>query len=204
MHSNNTNNYPSKIGINHTGHYTAPKYKSQDNDSISVGDSITVAFPSENMTRLLDEASISQVSLDSLINQIVNAHLDWHSNAAEAGMIYFPKPLIIKIIDFLTERQLSDIAESVADDFINISLLLRGEVTYSAVIDIIDNWFRITRTPIRYRQDDSEFRIILWHGMGHNYGYLLKEIFQLIMEKRFHLEIDYILTDNTLLLEFIE
>lgn len=204
MPSNSTDDYPSKIGVKPRERFTAPKYESQDNDSIIVGDRITVAFPSENLTRLLDESSINQISFDTLINQIVKAHLDWHSKAAEAEMIYFPKPLITEIIDHLTEGQLSDIAESVAGDFINISLLLRGEPAYSAIIDTIDSWLRITRTPIRYLQDDSGFRLILWHGMGHNYGYLFKEIFRLIMEKRFHIETDYILTDNILLVEFIE
>lgn len=205
MHFNSTYDYPSKVGIDIGKRYTTTKHDSQDNDSFIVGDRITVALPSENIKRLLDESSINQVSLDTLINQIVNSHLNWHSNAVDARMIYLPKPLITKTIGLLTEQQLKDVAEVVADEFINIILLLRGEVTYSTVIDLIDSWLRITRTPVRYRQDDdSEFRIIFWHGMGHNYGYLLKEIFQLIMEKRFHMETDYVLTDNILVLEFVE
>lgn len=198
LHLNCTDDYNLKAGLKSRKYNTIPRHNSQN-------DRITVRLPPENIVQLCDVSSISQIDLDELINRIIKEHLDWHSNAAESRMLYMPEPIITKTISLLTEQQLSDIAEYVADTFVNLSLLLRGEFTYSTFMDIIDNWFRMTSTTIRYQQNDSESRIIIRHGMGYNYGYILRKIFQSIMGKRFHIEIDYRYhTDNTLVLEFIE
>ena len=61
---------------------------------------------------------------------MIKDHLDWHSAAHEAKMYYIPKSLITKVIDHLTEQELSDFAQSMINDLQDMSLLLRGEFNF--------------------------------------------------------------------------
>lgn len=172
-----------------------------DDGSTIMGDRITVTLPAANINQLCKESSVNQVSLNTTINQIIKAHLDWHAKASEAKMYYMPKPFIAKTINLLTEQQMSEIAESVVDQLFDMTLLLHGEFNHSTFMDIFDNWCRMTRTPVRYKQSEYEFKIIVMHDMGYNYSYLLKLIFHSVMEQRFLIKTNYILTDNILLIK---
>ena len=81
------------------------------------------------------------------VNQVIKDHFDWHSVVHEAKMYYIPKSLITKVIDHLTEQELSDFAQSMINDLQDMSLLLRGEFNFSSFWKIVNMWLRITRHP---------------------------------------------------------
>ena len=91
----------------------------------SPGDSITVTINSENMSQLYNESKGRQVSLNTRINQIIKDHLNWHTNAPEAKMYYLPKSCITKVIDQLTELQISAMA-------LRCSKRFQGYLSYAA------------------------------------------------------------------------
>ena len=76
------------------------------------------------MTQLYEESKYRQVNLNTRINQIIKDHLDWHTNAPTAKMYYLPKSCITKVVDQLTELQISGLALDVARDFKDICLML--------------------------------------------------------------------------------
>jgi hypothetical protein len=132
------------------------------------GDSVTITINSENMSQLYNESKGRQVSLNTRINQIIKDHLNWHTNAPAAKMYYLPKSCIIKVIDQLTELQISALALDVARDFKDICLMLRGEFTISSFLDVVVNWLQITKTPNRSDQNMYEYNLLIKHDMDTN------------------------------------
>lgn len=45
--------------------------------------------------KLHNDAKKKQVSLNTLANQIFNQYIDWNASVAEAGLVSFPRPLLI-------------------------------------------------------------------------------------------------------------
>jgi ABC-type maltose transport system permease subunit len=52
---------------------------------------ITFRIPSISITPLREESKKKQVGLNTLVNQILKDHLDWHRYAAQARMFHVPR-----------------------------------------------------------------------------------------------------------------
>ena len=169
----------------------------------SVTEGVTFRLPSDNLEQLCKEAETRQVSVNTLVNQIVNEHLDWHLYAAQAKLYYVPKPFISRILEKFTEQQLNDLAEASAKkDFVDIGLLLRGEFTISSFLSILENWSRISDIPYRAEEIENTQKIIIEHNMGSKYSYLFKEIYRRLLENVFEIKVQFDITDNTIVLTF--
>jgi hypothetical protein len=172
----------------------------EDDDSETVGKPMTITMPTENIDKLQYESAFRHVSFNTKINQIIKNHLDWYSNAPIANMSYIPKSIVAKAIDQLTEQQLSEFAQSAVNDLQEMSLLLRGEFSFSSFLDILNIWLRITQTPNRFDETGHEYKIIIRHDMGYKYSFLLKEVFRLVMKERFHKSFHHNMTENIILI----
>jgi hypothetical protein len=191
----------------HAFSYTsdAPAYKNTLNhrpplhDQIEPSkDSFGIPIRTEDSSRLFNNFRYSKVTFKPRMDQIMRDHLDWHANAADAKMVYMPKLLISKIVNLLTEQQISRIARDVSKEFKDICLMLRGEFTMLSFLDVIMTWLRINETPNRQFQNPEDFRLFVKHDMGYNYSLLVKEIFRCVVSDLYHIEMESIVTENTL------
>jgi len=85
--------------------------------------------PYGSINLLREESKKKQISLNTLINQIIREHLDWHTFAAPAGLFYIPRSTMSVVLSKLTEEEISELAIIIAKRDIDIGLLLRGEFT---------------------------------------------------------------------------
>lgn len=178
-----------------------------DDESENSGGSITITMSTDNIEQLEHECDIKLVSLNTTLNQIINDHLNWHSNAPQTKMSYIPKSLVTRAVNQLTEEQLFEFAQSVVNDLRDMSLLLRGEFSLSSFLDILNIWLKTTRTLSRFEQDEHNYKIVIRHDMGYKYSYLIKEVFRRIIEEKFHKPFHYTMTETTILIRsesFIE
>lgn len=167
----------------------------------SATEGVTFRLPSDNLEQLNKEAETRQISVNTLVNQIINEHLDWHLYAAQAKLYYVPKPFISRVLERFTEQQLADLAEASANkDFVDIGLLLRGEFTISSFLSILENWSRISDIPYRTEENEATQKIIIEHNMGPKYSYLFKEIYRRLLENAFETKTQFDITDNTIVL----
>jgi hypothetical protein len=167
----------------------------------SATEGVTFRLPSDNLEQLCKEAETRQISVNTLVNQIINEHLDWHLYAAQAKLYYVPKPFISRVLEKFSEQQLADLAEASAKkDFVDIGLLLRGEFTISSFLSILENWSRISDIPYRTEENETTRKIIIEHNMGSKYSYLFKEIYRRLLENSFETKTQFDITDNTIVL----
>ena len=59
---------------------------------------ITFRIPSSSISQLREESKMKQVSLNTLVNQILKDHLDWHRYAAQAGMFHVPRSTFSRLV----------------------------------------------------------------------------------------------------------
>jgi len=166
---------------------------------------ITFRIPSSSLQQLREESKKKQVSLNTPVNQILKQHLDWHTYAAQARLYHVPKPSMSRIVDKLTEEELSELATTIAKkDFVDIGLLLRGEFTLSSFLNILENWSRVSSFPYKHEVNNQLHNFIIEHDMGRKYSFLIKEIYRHILEEMFETKSDFTITDNTIVFRFRE
>jgi hypothetical protein len=169
-----------------------------EDETEPIDDPFTNTLSAKDMNRLFMRSKYDRVGLSTKIHQIIKDHLDWHAYAPDAKMLYMPKPWISKIVNQLTEQQIISVAKDVSIEFKNICLMLRGEFDFLSFLDVVVTWLRINGTPSRQVQNPEDYRLLLKHDMGYNYSLFLKEIFRRIITDDFRIEMESIITENTL------
>jgi hypothetical protein len=162
---------------------------------------VTFRIPSNILSELRQESDKKQVSLNILVNQIFKDHLDWHRYASQGRSIDYPRSVMSRIFDKLTQEELSEIAVDIAKkNFVDLALL-RGEVTLSFYLDTIQNWLRISAIPYKHEVNDNVHNFIIEHRMGKNFSFFLKEYNSNILDS---LEIKSVfnITDNIVAFKF--
>ena len=109
-------------------------------------------------------------------------------------MFHIPRSTFSRLVDNLTEEELSKLAVTIAKkEYVDMGLLLRGEFTLPSFLIILENWSRISSIPYK-----------LQHDMGKNSSFLVKELFRYILEDMFEVKSDFTITENTLKFTFRE
>jgi hypothetical protein len=163
---------------------------------------VTFRLPKDKLERLRKSADASNISPNTLVNQIVQAHLDWHSLAANAKLYYLPKSFLIRLLNELTNDELSELARDVAkNDLVDISLFLRGGFNLTSISAITETWLRIAQMPHRVEVDGDINKIIIEHDMGHKYSYLVKEISRYLLEVAFQTKSSCDVTENAVIIK---
>lgn len=165
---------------------------------------ITFRIPSSSINQLREESKKKQVSLNTLVNQIIKDHIDWHANAAIAGFFYVPRPTFSRLVDHLTDREISELAIITGKRDMDIGLLSGGEFTLSSFLNILQSYSRISSFAYKHEVANEVHNFIIQHDMGRNYSFFVKEIFQYILQEIFKIKLDFTITDNTVRFKFRE
>ena len=151
-----------------------------------ITEGVTFRIPSNSIHQLRRESTKKQVSLNTLVNQILKEHLDWHIYAAEARLFHVPRSFFSRIIDKLTDEELSELAVTNAKkDFVDIGLLLKGEFTLTSFLSILENWSRISSIPYKHEVNKDIHDFIIQHDMGRKFSILIKELYRYVLEEMF-------------------
>jgi predicted DNA-binding protein len=162
---------------------------------------VTFRLPSEKLSRLRKVAEAKDITPNTLVNQIIQAHLDWHSLAAHAKLYYLPKSFLIRLINELTEQELNELARDTAkNDLVDISLFLRGGFTIASLSNITETWLRIAQMPYRCVINGDGCKIIIEHDMGLKYSYLIEGISRYLLEVAFKAKSSCNVTENTVII----
>jgi hypothetical protein len=152
--------------------------------------------------QLRNQTETKQVSLNTLVNQIIKEHLDLHSLASQAKLYYLPKSFLMRLINEYTEEELSELARQTAkNDLVDISLFLKGRFSIVSLADITETWLKISRMSYRYETSGDISKIIIQHEMGLKYSNLIREICRYLLEVAFDAKASYRITDDTLVMD---
>jgi hypothetical protein len=140
---------------------------------------VTFRLSTEKLEQLRKAADARNISPNTLFNQILKAHLDWHSMAADAKLYYLPKSFLIRLLNELTNDELNELARDVAkNELVDVCLFLRGGFNIASISEIAQMSHRI-------EVDGNIYKIIIEHDMGQKYSYLIREISRYLLEVAF-------------------
>jgi hypothetical protein len=166
-------------------------------------ETITLRLEKKILTKLRRESEQNQTSLNTLANQIFRQHIDWHSKASKAGYVPLLKPVIIKLLDRLSEEDVIRVAEEVSKDmFKDVMLLMRDENDLVSTLNHIETWIRMSGFPYKVEVDEDKevYSYVIQHDMGKKFSLLLATRARVILE-RLGKWGNFVVTDNTIVLK---
>jgi hypothetical protein len=162
---------------------------------------VTFRVPSDKLDQLQRVSETNNISRNTLVNQIIDSYLNWHSTAASAKLYYLPKSFLIKLLNELDEEELIDLArETAKNDLVDISLFLKGGFNITSISNITETWLKIAQMPYRFEIDGDSCKIIIEHDMGLKYSRLIKEVSTYLLEVVFGAKSSCNITENTVII----
>jgi hypothetical protein len=148
--------------------------------------SVTLRFDNGTLHQLKNEADQKRISLNTLASQIFQSHIEYDVYAAKAGMISFPKALLIRLMEGLREHEVEDLSKYIAKNEIkDMTLLLRKAYNLSSFLDTIESWLRVSGFPYRRDEDSIDGHtqtFVIQHDMGKRWSIYFERLFRYVFE----------------------
>jgi predicted DNA-binding ribbon-helix-helix protein len=162
-------------------------------------ESVTLRLDKDILDKLKKEAKEKQISLNVLMGQIAQQHLEWHSHSVKAGFITVRRGKIMKILEKITEKDIVEIAEYVAKkESKGFVMMLRNEYNITSALDVIETWIKISGYSYRHEIRGSEHSYIIQHEMGKKWSLYLRELYRFIFEDFGLPRVDFDVSDDML------
>ena len=176
-----------------------PKVKPAGKGKIE-SETITLRFDKVMLDDLRQESEQKMESLNTLINQIVKSYINWHNPAAKAGLTYFSKALVVRMVDSLADEQIVKLAEDYAKHQAKEEMhMLRLEYTLSSFIEGLCGWLDVS--DIRYRHDGTNNfdTYMIRYDMGRKMSLFMAKYIEKVFEDLKVKNAEVEITDNGVL-----
>ncbi len=170
--------------------------------------SITFRLKDQAIDDLKKRSEEEGLSLNNLVNKVLDSYLEWECFAAKVGFIPMQKSVLRNLLDSLSEGQIKEIAIAAADSFEDELLMMRGKVDLDSVLSVTKGRMKRSGFALSVFDDTVENskkvkRLIIQHEMGHNWS-----IFAMAYYHRLISNIGYTVeterTDNSVSIEIFD
>jgi predicted DNA-binding protein len=153
---------------------------------------------SENLEKLKKEAEENELSLNQLLNQIINNHVNFRSVAKSAGFMPMPKPVLMNIMDKLSEEEAKKIGEDHFNkDVESILCMLRNDYDVDTFLDTIEYWVKDSGFSLRHDVENDIHKYVIQHNIGKNWSWYMAEFISRTIEKMTERKVISRITDNS-------
>jgi len=178
-----------------------------DDSSVPVGNgtkktaTMTFRIDENIVTKLRDEADNREISLNTLVNQILKRFVEWGLFEPKLGLIPMAKPIVVELFENMSEDEIADMARRVGTNAVrDIALFMKHKMDLESFL----NWFE-TRMKTSFvevshhKAEDGKHSYILKHDLGRNWSIFHKVILELIFNDVLGKRIDNIVVSPTTL-----
>jgi hypothetical protein len=163
-------------------------------------ESVSFRIERSTLDDLREESKEKIESLNVLVNKILRFHIDFHKPILLVGHIYFPKTLISKIFDMLTDEQIEEVAEDYIKGAKEQMQMSRQKYTPLDYLDGLRKWLNASAIPYEYQKTDSGVTLKIRYEMGKKWC-IFSGRFHELMFRDFGVEdLTVEITDNTVTL----
>lgn len=118
-----------------------------------------------------------------MVSQIFSLHIGWHANAPKAGFVPVPKPFLVKVMEKLSQDEISDIAQYLAKDEVkNMTMMLGRKLEIESILESFEFWLKTTNFAYKHDNDDGIHNFVINHEMGKKWSFYLGEVMRMIFK----------------------
>ena len=158
------------------------------------------------MDVLRSESEKREISLNTMLNQILKRYTEWDMYEPKVGMIPIARPLVAALFERMDEKEIVDIARKVGKNAVHdIALFMKSSMDLQSFL----SWFemRIKTSSIEFshsRLANGRHTYVIKHDLGYNWSLYHKNILELIFNEMLQKRIDVAMSPTTMTLVFDE
>jgi hypothetical protein len=153
---------------------------------------MTFRLDGKTVERLKEESEYRQISLNTLVNQILRRFVEWDMYESKLGMISLAKPIIVEFFQKASNEEIIDMAKRTGKNAIKeIALFMKGRIDVKTFLSWFETRMKTSSIEIthhRLKDNDNKHSYIIKHDLGKNWSLyhktLLESIFNDVLGKR--------------------
>ncbi len=165
--------------------------------------SIITSRVREDVKRKLEEECKSKnLTLNTLVSQILSKHTDWGRFANEAGFVYMTKEDAKAFLELIPIKKIEEIVHTKCKTTMRNAIdFIQGEFTFDSFIQTLDLWIGSSNIEFRHISTNKSEKYIVHHKLGKKWS-----TYFLALVETLSWDLDYgvvkkILDDNSLSFE---
>jgi len=134
--------------------------------------------------KLEHESEIKNVTLNTLVGQILEKHSSWDRFARELGFVFLTRPFLRALLDHVDEKTITTISVTTCRGAMRDSILfLKGEFTLQSFLEALDLWFEASNIPFRHIKKDDRDKFIVQHDLGRKWSVYLSSVISSLLHE---------------------
>jgi hypothetical protein len=146
-------------------------------------ETVTVRLSSDILKILRTDSEEKEVSLNTLMNQIVRQHIYWYRLAPKAGFVPVRRSLLTKLLERYSSEEVVELASSMAmEKFKELVLVLGKEHTILSAFTLLEVWLKVSGFVYTHHIHKGMHTYIIEHNMGLKWSVYLEQLCRLIAD----------------------
>ena len=144
----------------------------QENRILKKTDNISIRIDSDLSNKLHEKCIEQKISLNTLINHLLEKQVNWNELIAELGWIPMFRTTFRELFDSISKEEIKKIAETTGmSDVKNALNYMYGYISLYSILDLFKKRFQSMNVQYRAMEINGKSKIIVQHDLGKNWPY---------------------------------
>ena len=147
-------------------------------------DIISIRMDSNLSNKLHEKSEEQKVSLNTLINNMLEKQVHWHDLTNEIGWVNIFRSTFKELMDSISKEKAMKIGQTAGkEDLQNSINYLYGRIDLNTVLDLLKKKFQTMKVQFRRISENRKEKIIIQHDLGKNWPHMIvSELNELLNE----------------------
>jgi hypothetical protein len=148
---------------------------------------ITFRIDKDVISTVEQESKRRGINLNNMANQILKSYVDWDMLQARAGMIPIAKPLLVELLNKISNEEIVSIASNVGRNTIKeIVSFMRNKMDLDSFLTWLELWLKKNSTSGYNHSTDETTNVhtyIIKHDLGEKWSLYHKTVLEVIFKE---------------------
>lgn len=146
-------------------------------------------------------AKDQNLSLNTVVNQVLDSHINWDQHAPQVGWVVMLKAAMIDLIKNVDSEAIIKTATKASENGAKeISLFMRGKYGIEEWISILKDRAKKSGFNFKEYHENGKTKLVMHHDMGEKWSLFFKSYFEnVFVELGSNVKADF--TENTMIIE---
>ncbi len=146
----------------------------QENRILKKTDNISIRIDSDLSSKLHEKCIEQKISLNTLINHLLEKQVNWNELIAELGWITMFRSTFRELSDSVSKDKIEKIAETTGmSDVKNALNYMYGYISLDSILDLFKKRFQSMNVQYREIEVNGINKIIIQHDLGKNWPHFM-------------------------------
>ncbi|MFB5611013.1 MAG: hypothetical protein ACE5RT_04330 [Nitrosopumilaceae archaeon] len=137
-------------------------------------DIISIRMDSNLSSKLHEKSDEQKVSLNTLINNMLEKQVHWYDLTNEVGWVNIFRSTFKELMDSISKEKAIKIGQTVGkEDLQNSINFFYGKVDLNTILDLLKRKFQTMKVQFRQISKNGTEKIIIQHDLGKNWPHLV-------------------------------